>query len=361
MSAEPEDTILLDFFGSNGTRISGPHWLDFFANAYFLGGPKIGQRINPTSRFVEDQVVALLQHSEPLTANDLKLIMAWKMGVIYQARSERERRIVYWPNWDQRLERYKRLQYRPSINWLADNMPSILQRINDGNPRAAFNFIANEDLVGFGPTYILTILFFVTRGQQPIYDRFAHMAALAIDKGLPPHSEVSYQTVRNWNEYEDYKSLLTPIVQACGQRPGSMTVPRRVDQALWVYGHLFHVPETQTRDRHETRRHAAPQISHDGADRVSSVGAITAKARQNSGDLTESDEGRRLSPIAAEHYKVARSLDSERPGRMFTAAKFKQRYRESYPNRNSTSIMPAGYSVPPSPSDENYPKFLKIE
>jgi hypothetical protein len=85
-----------------------------------------------------------------------------------------------------------------------------------------------------------------------------------------------------------------------------------------------------------------------------------AKAvRQNSRDATEHDRAQHLSLVAKEHFEVAQKLNSERPGRTFTAAEFKQQYREIYPNRNPTSIMPAGYSVPSSPSDTNYPKFLK--
>jgi hypothetical protein len=93
-------------------------------------------------------------------------------------------------------------------------------------------FPASE--AGFGE-----ILFFVTGGQQPIYDRFAHIAASAIHQRLPPHSDVSYRPLQNWDDYEAYKGLLLPVVHACGQQPGDMTVPRSVDQALWVYGHLF--------------------------------------------------------------------------------------------------------------------------
>jgi hypothetical protein len=212
-------------------------------------------------------------------------------------------------------------------------MPSILQRINDGNAQEAFNLITNKGLAGFGPTYILTVIFFLTGGQQPIYDRFAHVAALAVRQGLPPRSEVSFQAVRNWNDYEDYKELLRAVTHACGQQSGSTTVPRCVDRALWVYGHLFRVPKTKAKDRHGT------------TDRTSNVDA----AGKGGGDARVSDEGRCLPPIAKEHYEVARSLHRERPGRMFTAAEFKQRYREIYPNRNTTSIMPAGYSVPPSP------------
>jgi hypothetical protein len=67
----------------------------------------------------------------------------------------------------------------------------------------------------------------------------------------------------------------------------------------------------------------------------------------------------RLPDVANEHLEVARELDTERHGRAFSAREFKERYLQRYPTRAPGSIMPAGYSVPSSPSDRHYPKFLR--
>jgi hypothetical protein len=155
--------ISMDFFCSKGTPISGRDWLNCFVETYFLAGKNIEQRINckpvrnRTSRFVEDQLIALLQNGQLLTANDLKLIMAWKMGEIYQVRSEEERRIIYRHDWDKNLvcKRFRR-DYGPSINWLSDNMGLILNLMRNENPEAAFNLIRNEHLFGFGQTSLLS-------------------------------------------------------------------------------------------------------------------------------------------------------------------------------------------------------------
>ena len=94
---------------------------------------------------------------------------------------------------------------------------------------------------GFGYVYILTVLFFVTHGRFPIYDRFAHIASLAIDQGLPPGSFVNYREVQKWNDFQHYINLVLAISKACPQqsRNPSMFISRSVDRALWVYGHFF--------------------------------------------------------------------------------------------------------------------------
>jgi hypothetical protein len=55
-----------------------------------------------------------------------------------------------------------------------------------------------------------------------------------------------------------------------------------------------------------------------------------------------------------EHFNVAASF-----GRPFTAAEFNQEYRKRHPNRPASSILPADFSLPSSPSARNLPKFLR--
>jgi uncharacterized LabA/DUF88 family protein len=86
---------------------------------------------------------------------------------------------------------------------------------------------------------------------------------------------------------------------------------------------------------------------------------LKTDAEQDTGDFTENGEGRRLPPLAKEHYEVARSLDSERPGQVFTTAEFKRRYKERYPDWKVGGILPADYAVPTAPATKKYPKFLK--
>jgi hypothetical protein len=190
---------------------------------------------------------------------DLILAMAWKIGLIDHIHSEVTQQIVYQQNWPTALRDRYGHQFSASISYLAAQMPTILTHIAQGNPQYLFNL--SPRLQGFGRVYILAVLFFATHGSEPIYDRFAHIAALAIHQGLAPGSPVKCKAVEEWNDYQQYKNLLLPISKAFPQRPGtpSMFVSRPVDRALWVYGHFFEMGEKACSTTKPVRTY--PQVS----------------------------------------------------------------------------------------------------
>ncbi len=222
-------------------------WLKKYEPFYFLGGPvspRINRR-NQSSRFVEDKVCALLEQPTLLSKQDLILLMAWKMGLIDHGSSEARRKIIYKQNFDLALinrGRFGILNFSKSIPYLADKMPEIAQNLAK-EPKYLLDRVCgpHPELQGFGVTYILTVQFFITHGRDPIYDKFAHMGAIAINQGLQPGDSIRWAPVQNWTEYQHYVDLLKPISASCAQSTSGlpMTVPRSVDRALWVYGHFF--------------------------------------------------------------------------------------------------------------------------
>jgi len=236
----------MTFFDEQGNPIQCQQWLNTYEPYYFLNGPTSGRRINgrnQSSRFVEDQVCALLAKTVPLSQHDLILAMAWKIGgLIDHGRSEASQRIEYLQNWPTTLTvtvQYGTRDFSRSIPSLANNMNTILKQVSQGNPRYLFDLA--PQFAGFGNVYILTVLFFVTHGRYPIYDRYAHIAAQAIDQDLPPGSRVHYKELQKWDDYDRYMNLLRAINKACPQQFGnpSMLISRPGDRALWVYGHFF--------------------------------------------------------------------------------------------------------------------------
>jgi hypothetical protein len=236
----------MTFFDEQGNAIQYQQWLETYEPYYFLGGPMYGRRVNrrnQSSRFVEDQVCALLTKKTPLSQEDLILAMGWKIGgLIDQGNSEVSHKIEYLQDWPKTLAatgQYGTRDFSRSIPYLASNMNTILKQISQGNPRYLFDLV--PQLTGFGNVYILTVLFFATHGRYPIYDRHAHVAAQAIGQDLRPGSHVLYKELQNWNDYETYMNLLRPISKADTKPSGDspMLVSRPVDRALWVYGHFF--------------------------------------------------------------------------------------------------------------------------
>jgi len=172
-------------------------------------------------------------------------LMAWKTAHIDRWRSHTTQQIhLDPPNWAANPV-YRRSNFSQGIQWLHQNMPSVLNQLN-ANPQLNASLLnkllPQKHLPGFSWTYRLTLLFFITRGNQPIYDQFAHKAALAIDQDLPPWTDFGmlgskiYMPVSSWKGYDKFKQLLRTIKL---QPSGGMFISRDDDRALWVYGHLF--------------------------------------------------------------------------------------------------------------------------
>lgn len=91
-------------------------------------------------------------------------------------------------------------------------------------------------LKNVGAVYLITVLFFLSNKEYPIYDYYAHRAvkALYLDKipsevfvGAAPAKTELYKVVAMYNEY---KFLLEQVF-------GYSSIERELDRALWVYGH----------------------------------------------------------------------------------------------------------------------------
>ena len=97
----------------------------------------------------------------------------------------------------------------------------------------------------------MTLLFFATKGNYPIFDRFAFAALCAINEGAKPDRNrplVDYVKMSTANNvsgaaeiYEKYMKLLLDK-KLFDWNNKNATEKRDIDRALWVYGHLFNAP-----------------------------------------------------------------------------------------------------------------------
>jgi hypothetical protein len=236
------------FFDPHGNPISSQQWLNTYEPAYFICGPTFPPWFDcrsQTSRHVETEVCALLKRTTVLSLQDLILFMAWKMGEIDQCCSEIKKSIVYCRCWNKTLHDRRGKDFSSSINYLTSNMATIQANVSQRNLNSLFDQfprLKHSQLTNFGPVYLLTVLFFITQGSEPIYDQYAHKAALAIDQGVRPGQAVTtYKAVEEWPDYDRFKNLLRAISRACSPQSSTMFISRSLDRALFVYGHLFRV------------------------------------------------------------------------------------------------------------------------
>jgi len=214
-----------NFFGPKGEGIDLKCWCDLYSAYYFLDGPTHGRRIgarNQTSSHVESAAIRILQQLNVLSHADLKFIFGWKLGQIDHGASEREQRVIYKPAWEQHL--VARMQFAEPdfsnvICELARSMPELQRR----SPEAIFDL--HKELDNIGPVYALTLLFFLSHGQWPIYDKYAATGLAAITQGRTPGREVKIPELSSWKRYMAYVESVCWVF-------GRKNIAREQDQAL---------------------------------------------------------------------------------------------------------------------------------
>lgn len=144
----------------------------------------------------------------------------------------------------------------------------------DDDAVEALKTIMETENIGF--TYAITLLYFMSKGRYPIYDKFAHIALLVIDSGssfdcIIKDSELQGKgrgknrkveipsnidkNAADKNEkiqlaFDKYKeNYIGRMNRIFHMNYGKeMISDRTLDRVLWVYGHLFNDKQTN-RDR----------------------------------------------------------------------------------------------------------------
>ncbi len=124
-----------------------------------------------------------------------------------------------------------------SLNTI-DNNSLILE-----NKTRKYKEIYENSPKNIGPVYIITALFFKSRGRFPIYDQFAHKAIRALALVLNPDEIYLGDNPSKSNVkkvmcmYNEYITLLDKVFPNEINTDGDLFISRPLDQALWVYGH----------------------------------------------------------------------------------------------------------------------------
>jgi hypothetical protein len=243
----------MKLYGPSGEEIGIEDFITIYSNDYFLkdSGKGIVPRLSRCSKYVECKIDEIL-HGGIGSEQDIARILAWKIGKIRHRDSEAACSFKYasdWENADQ-LEGVMLYQKPFDIKRIAGYVfqeKDKLEELAENCPQVFLNRLREENFEGIGTVYMITLLFFLSRGKYPIYDRFAMMALNAIEKGIQPKftekALVSYQRLPSKNS-DGFKTVMANgmrdyMKKLCQIFGSNHLNDRRIDQALWVYGHLF--------------------------------------------------------------------------------------------------------------------------
>ncbi len=268
------------------------NFVDLYKNFYFYHDdeketPKIEDykcpnNVNRSCYWIEKIIMDILHTEKDWTKKDVIRILAWKTGNINHRKAEEDKnnphcfQNYYYKDWSEdecyiklkKCKKQKMDSFAEIIIKLRKEYASKIQKpgyCKDSNKR--FSDVASSvwkilveknDIAGIGPVILLTLLFFITKGECPIYDRFAMAALLSIDaenskknekgdhniiylpgdiiylESLPEKGDDKFKGLLANDDsiYCKYYDLLKKYFD-------KEIINRNVDRALWVYGHIF--------------------------------------------------------------------------------------------------------------------------
>lgn len=234
----------MKFYTLDGNEIDRDAFVKKYGNSYYIDRPRYIPRVGQSSRTIEDYMDELLKNGvkEPL---DVVRILAWKLGKIKH--SESKNGFVYAKDWKnaERFEayRYNRpLDIRTISEYIANNI-TCLEDAAIEDPQKVLCELRDLNITGLGTVYLITLLYFISRGKYPIYDRFAWMAIQAICGDKKPGEAVAVTELpwKNSHAFERvFDTYMVPFMEQLESVFGTACQEcRDVDRALWVYGHAF--------------------------------------------------------------------------------------------------------------------------
>lgn len=199
-------------------------------------------KINGTNYYAEEEISKLLSEK---VFNECSL--AWKSGKVDWENGELK--TVNFDKGDHYINGYggeiEKDEFKKYCEHLEENKDFINDRVNKGEWKDAYSKAKDNAPKNFGTVNIINSLFFITGGNAPIYDKFAHKAVKALLLGISP-KDVYYRDIPSKDEvdsviamYTEYMLLLKIVFKDFfeNKKKGEAFIPRELDMALWVYGH----------------------------------------------------------------------------------------------------------------------------
>lgn len=234
----------MEMYAIDGTKITMQEFITTYGNSYYTDQPKYVSRATQSSRFTENEIDRLI--SDGIKAPiDVVHILAWKLGKINHNKSNTA--FVYAKDWEN-AEQFDVLRYKKAFDirtiseYIADNI-SGLEAEAKNNPQKVLCELRDLNVDGIGTVYLITLLYFISRGEYPIYDRFAMMSVQAILNNQKPGEVVIVKELpeKSSNKFNHvFEERMNPYIENLKTIFGeAYKESRDIDRALWVYGHCF--------------------------------------------------------------------------------------------------------------------------
>lgn len=234
------------------SSISKDEFIEMYNKSYFRSAERVVKGVTQNSKVAETEIERILNEGIK-TTNDVINILAWKIGKIKHKATDENGKITFSKDWEDPYH-FNILRYGKEWKGIECFAEKIVEKFcelhkkSENCPQEVLNELKEEAPDGIGTVYLITLLYFISKGNYPIYDRFAYIALQGIKTGTEPFTtKIEPQTLPNKTSkkfksvYEDY---IEPYMQDISLVFGSdynssIEEYRNIDRALWVYGHAF--------------------------------------------------------------------------------------------------------------------------
>jgi hypothetical protein len=198
-------------------------------------GSGLGPREKRTEREVEKYIVDEMGKYKNSDYKIQKEFVAWKSGELEVDHIQKKKRLGDISIFGKKIINLD--EYIDAINEIIEELKALIEadKVSETYKRLA-KLQKKKEVKTFGSVYSITLIYFLSGGRYPIYDKFAHKAVKALYYGFNPGSiyASSAPDKSDWEAvmamYKEYLFLLKGVF-------GTYHISREQDQALWVYGH----------------------------------------------------------------------------------------------------------------------------
>lgn len=236
----------MKFYTVNNTGLNKDDFIKTYGESYFLNTKRLVPRISQNSVFAENEIERLLKNGIR-TNTDVMHVLSWKIGKINHRDTDAKQKFEYHKDWQfaeqLNVKRYgKDFDVKGFINYITSNI-NFLEKTAKTDPQEVLNLLNKNSPPGIGTVYLITLLYFISKGTYPIYDRFAMKAIDAVLNEATPGSPIQYKELPEKKSKQFGKIMcdnmseyICKLEKIFGTEYQSN---RNIDRALWVYGHLF--------------------------------------------------------------------------------------------------------------------------